>query len=262
MTLASAIYEGAVRHRRFEPVRHEFRYRMAQLYLDLSELDEAFRGRWLWSAERPNLAWFRRADHAGDPDKPLESEVRRLVEERLGDRPEGPIRLLTHLRYFGYCMNPVSVYYCYDPPLRNGAERLRAVLAEVHNTPWGERHCYALRASGSGQTRARFPKAFHVSPFLPMNHEYDWRFSAPRERLAVHMKNLEEGRPVFDATLALRRRPLTASNLRRVLTRYPLMTTKVIAAIYWQALRLKLKGATFHPHPKNAPVHDKGDADA
>jgi len=257
VTLASAVYEGAVRHRRYEPVRHAFRYRMAQLYLDLSELDEAFRGRWLWSANAPNLAWFRRGDHAGDPDKPLESEVRRLVEERLGERPEGPIRLLTHLRYFGYCMNPVSFYYCFDR-----AEQLRAVLAEVHNTPWGERHCYALSASDTGQIRARFPKAFHVSPLLPMDHEYDWRLSPPGERLAVHMRNLEEGRPVFDATLALRRRPLTASSLRRVLTRYPLMTTKVIAAIYWQALRLKLKGARFHPHPKRAPAHDKGDADA
>jgi len=253
VTLASAVYEGAVRHRRLGPVRHEFRYRMAQLYLDLSELDEAFRGRWLWSANGPNLAWFRRADHAGDPDRSLESEVRRLVEERLGERPEGPIRLLTHLRYFGYCMNPVSFYYCFDP-----AEKLRAVLAEVHNTPWGERHCYALRAGDTGRTRARFPKAFHVSPFLPMNHEYDWRLSLPGDRLAVHMKNLEDGRPVFDATLALRRRPLTAKNLRRVLTRYPLMTTKVVAAIYWQALRLKLKGATFYPHPKRR----RSDADA
>jgi len=247
----SSLYEGRLRHRRFQPVPHEFEYSLFLLYLDLSELDVVFRGRWLWSASRPALAWFRRADHLGDPRQPLDGAVRDLVEARSGVRPRGPIRLLTHLRYFGYCMNPVSFFYCFR---EDGAE-LDAIVAEVNNTPWGERHCYVLSSRSSAATpplhRFRFSKAFHVSPFFPMEQEYDWRFTMPGPDLFIHMDNLESGRKVFDATMTLRRRPLTAASLARALCRYPAMTAQVIAAIYWQALRLWLRGCPFHPHPSS-----------
>jgi DUF1365 family protein len=113
--LKSCLYEGWVRHRRLAPVHNSFRYSLYMVYLDLGELDRVFRGRWLWSAHRFAPAWFRRKDHLGDPSRPLAEEVRSLVEQKTGKRPGGPIRLLTHLRYFGYCMNPVSFYYCFDP---------------------------------------------------------------------------------------------------------------------------------------------------
>lgn len=247
--LQSAIYAGWVRHRRYEPVEHAFRYRVFQMSLDLGELDRVFRRRLLWSTNRPNLAWLRRKDHFGDPDVSLETAVRDLVEERTGHRPGGPIRLLTHLRYLGYCMNPVSFFYCYEP----GESEPRTIVAEVHNTPWNERHCYVLgEESNLGSPRRqryRFRKDFHVSPFMSMDHEYDWRFSAPGDRLAVHMINRREGRVVFDATMALARRPISGTNLARVLARHPFMTGTVIAAIYWQALRLRVKRVPFHPHP-------------
>ena len=137
---ASCLYEGSVRHRRHGTPRDELHYRMFMVYLDLDELPECFDGRLLWSARRPALAWFRRADHLGDPRTPLAEAVRELVAERTGTRPEGPIRLLTHLRYFGHCFNPVSFYYCYDAT----GEQLSAVVAHVTNTPWGERHSYVL----------------------------------------------------------------------------------------------------------------------
>ncbi|MEZ5364268.1 MAG: DUF1365 domain-containing protein [Bryobacterales bacterium] len=187
----SALYEGSVRHHRLAPVGREFRYRLFQVYLDLSELDTVFRGRWLWSTKRPNLAWFRREDHLGDPRKPLDTAVRDLVEQESGRRPAGPIRLLTHLRYFGYVMNPVSFYYCFD----ERDEHVDAIVAEIHNTPWGERHCYVLTASanenGAEKRLFRFAKQFHVSPFMSMNQTYGWRFNKPGEVLAVHMENFE-----------------------------------------------------------------------
>ena len=204
----SAIYEGRVRHRRFAPVEHHFSYRLFMMYLDLGELDTVFRGRWLWSARRPAIAWFRRHDHVGDPDRPLDDVVRDLVAERTGRRPAGPVRLLTHLRYFGYCMNPVSFYYCFEA---DGAT-LDAIVAEVHNTPWGERHCYVLDQSGAPH---EFPKNFHVSPFMPMEQTYRWRLGTPGSTLPVHMENLEDGTLVFDATLTLRRRPVTGRGLAR-----------------------------------------------
>lgn len=247
MTWASAIYEGRVRHRRYRPAPREFRYGLFMTYLDLAELPELFRGRLLWSAERPALARFRREDHLGDPAVPLDGAVRGLVERETGFRPEGPIRLLTHLRYFGYVMNPVSFYYCWD----RADARVEAIVAEVHNTPWGERHPYVLRAGeGDGEKlRFRFRKAFHVSPFLSMDYDYDWRFTEPGERLAVHMENVKDGAADFDATMTLARREITGRSLASALARYPFMTGKVVAAIYWQALRLRLRGVPVYAHP-------------
>lgn len=248
---ASAVYEGVVRHRRHEPVRHEFAHPIAFLYLDLAELPHVFDGHALWSARRPAPAWFRRADYLGDPRTPLDEAVRDLVEERAGDRPDGPIRLLTHLRYLGHCFNPVSFYYCFDA----AGEHVRHVLAEVTNTPWGERHSYVLsRAAGTEDPVMEdgFPKVFHVSPFMGMDHSYRWRMVEPGDRLLVHIDSDRAGRRAFDATLTLDRRPLDRRSLRRVLLRYPAATMAVSARIYLHAARLKLKGAPYFPHPERA----------
>ncbi len=247
--MSSFIYEGWVRHRRFSPTQHQFRYRVSMLFLDLDQLDDAFRGSRLFKLERRGLASFRRQDHLGDPERPLQACVRELVRERTGRAPSGAIRLLTQPRYFGYVMNPVSFYYCYDD-----AGELDTIVAEINNTPWGERHCYVLDPSsnhGTAKTRRfRFAKDFHVSPFMPMDVDYDWRFVAPGERLAVHMINLDDGVACFDASMTLERRAMTPASLRRSFFRYPLMTVKVISAIYWQALRLRLKKTPFYEHPK------------
>lgn len=254
----SALYRGQVRHRRFGPVPHAFRYRLFMLYLDLADLPDVFDRFWLWSARRPAPAWFRRADYLGPGDVPLERAVRDLVAERAGRRPAGPIRMLTHLRYWGYVLNPVTFYYCFD----SAGASLEAVVAEITNTPWGERHAYVLdgngeRGAGSGIVRRQFAKQFHVSPFMDMDHRYDWRFGVPARRLVVHMENFQSGRKLFDATLALRREPLTRSALAGALLRHPFMTANVAAGIYWQALRLRLRGVPFYTHPAKRTAEEK-----
>jgi len=250
--LRSAVYEGRVRHRRHVPEPHAFQYRMAQLCLDLDEIERALAGRWLWSSGGRNVAEFRRSDYLGPTEVPLGEAVRRLLEARMGRRPGGPIRLLAHLRYVGYVFNPVSFYYCYE----EDGQTLAAIVAEITNTPWKERHAYVLpletaRRRGPALEWA-FPKTFHVSPFLPVACEYRWRFTVPAERLRVHMEVLRGGVRELDADLDLRRRPLTGAALARVLWRYPLMTAQVIGAIHWQALRLWCKRTPVHPHPKLA----------
>ncbi len=248
MSATSALYFGTVQHRRNWPVSHLFRYRVAYLYLDLSELQGVFRRRWLWSVDRSNVVAFHRSDHLGDPAVPLDASVRDLVTERIGRRPEGPIRLLTHPRQLGYVFNPVSFFYCWD----RTESALEAIVAEVHNTPWGERHCYVLDPSRTlrpGGHRYRFWKAFHVSPFMAMGYVYDWRFTKPGPRLSVVMRNERYGRLDFEAALVLERRPLTGTALAWTLLRHSLLTRKVTAAIHWQALRLWWKGAPFHTHP-------------
>jgi len=252
---SSAVYEGVVRHRRHAPHAHAFAYRVAQLYLDLDEVEQIFRGRWLWSTTRCNVAQFRRSDYLDPGEQSLAEAVRHRVLRATGHWTEGPIRLLTHVRYFGVVFNPVSFYYCFA---RDG-QTLVAVLAEITNTPWKERHAYVLpieSAQVCGRTlHWSFPKTFHVSPFMPIDCEYDWRFTVPGEDLRVHMNVFRDDARTFDATLNLERRPLSSAALARVLWRYPLMTAQVIGAIHWQALRLWLKRNPIHDHPPSTPAN-------
>jgi uncharacterized protein len=249
---ASCLYEGSVRHRRTAP-RDEFRFPLFMAYVDLDELPALFDESRLWSSRRPAVAWFRRADYLGDPATPLREAVAETVAEQTGVSVDGPIRVLTHLRYFGHCFNPVSFYYCHDA----AGEHVTAVVAHVTNTPWGERHAYVMpvrKRSDHGSTsvlHGRFAKALHVSPLMGMAHTYDWRLSEPGERLSVHIESTrdEDGQRAFDATLSLRRREITPSSLRGALVRYPALTLRLTARIYAHALRLRLRGAVYHPHP-------------
>lgn len=253
--MESAVYRGWVRHRRMAPRRHAFRSSLYMLYLDLDELDTVFADRVLWSVERANVAAFHRADYLGDARVPLADAVRAVVHEATGRTPAGPVRMLTQLRCFGYCFNPVTFYYCFEPDGRT----LDAVVAEITNTPWGERHRYVVSAddapgAGSSVLRRRFDKAFHVSPFMGLDQRYDWSFTVPGRELLVHMENEEGGETVFDATLRMSRRPITGRTLAGCLLRHPWMTGKATAAIYLHAGLLWCKGTPFVPHPKSSGV--------
>jgi uncharacterized protein len=246
---ASAIYEGTVRHRRFAERAHEFEYRLTLAYVDLDELPSL-------PLARGRLVRFERSDYLGDPHIPLGEAVRGLVEERTGRRPTGPIRVLTQLRSFGHCFNPVSFYYCFD----DAGEHVDTVVAEVTNTPWGERHAYVVERRGPGILKGDSEKVLHVSPFMDMDHRYDWRVADPGPTLSVHIENRRRasgtlaGELAFDATLSMRRRPLTRRALAGVTARYPAATARVLALIYARALRLKLKGVRVRPHPGESPA--------
>ena len=246
----SCLYEGTIRHRRREP-RSEFRHRLALAYLDLDELPGLLGGRLVRS--RPGPLRVRRRDYLdgrADGDGSLAEAVRERVQALGGARPEGPIRMLTQPRSFGLCFNPVSFYYCFDA----SGDRVVAVLAEVTNTPWGERHAYLLPGApvGSRVARGDFAKALHVSPLFGMDHVYHARASTPAQTLSVHIENERAGETVFDATLKLSRRALTPVSAARMSARYPVATARVLALIYGHALRLRLRGARYFPHPARA----------
>lgn len=242
----SALYSGWVQHRRFTPRAHAFRYRMGLLYLDLDEQDALFalsplagRSRWAPFAFR-ETDYLPRFTASG---MRLAEAVRQRVEQALGQRPQGRICLLSQPRSWGLAFNPASFFYCFDED-----DRLMAILCEVSNTPWRERYHYVLPASGSGRQRVSVVKAFHVSPFLPRELEYRMSFSPVGERLGIHMADWQGQSKVFDASLSLRRETLGRTSLHRYLLRFPWMTGKTLAAIYWQALRLLLKRLPLFDH--------------
>lgn len=252
--MKSCVYRGQIKHVRYKPVQNAFKYSLFMIYLDLAELDKVFADRRFWSVGKFNLAYLKRADHFGDSAISIDQAVRDLVLDKTGEKPRGPIRMLTHLRYFGHCFNPATFYYCYD----QSGKHLNTVVVEIHNTPWGEVFCYVMgekESQGNGDgggMKFTFRKNFHVSPFIDMDITYDWRFVPPAETLTVHMTDLKDGEKLFEADLLLERQEMTGANLSWTLLSYPPMTMKVISAIYWQALRLWLKGAPFYSHPKKA----------
>ncbi|NNC76608.1 MAG: DUF1365 domain-containing protein [Woeseiaceae bacterium] len=246
--MQSCIYEGRVSHTRAQPAQHRFSYRLFMMYLDLDELPTLFEQRWLWSADKPAIARFRRERHLGPSDRPLADCVRDLVQKKTGHLPAGPVRLLTNLSYFGYWMNPASFYYCFGPD----GETLEAIVAEVTNTPWGEQDCYVLNTHARAGRAWRFTSAkkLHVSPFMPMKMDYGWVMAIPNRHLSVFIANSMQGRRMFDATLSLERREISAGSLAGVLLRFPFQTARIVFAIHWQALKLWLKRCPIYPHPK------------
>lgn len=243
----SALYSGSLRHRRFAPKAHEFTYPLFMAFLDIDRIPETMRRSRLSSYNRWNWASFDERDHFGNPNISLRKRVEADAQAHGLRLPDGPIFLLTHLRYLGYSFNPVSFFFCYS-----AAGSLDIILAEVHNT-FGESHNYWLdQAAAIGNAdslRYRTRKEFHVSPFMSLDHEYEWTFTPPSQALVVHMSMHSPQAPFFDATLTLRRQSWTAPALRSALIRHPWMTAKVIAAIHWQALLLFIKRVPVFTHP-------------
>jgi uncharacterized protein len=239
---ASALYVGTIRHRRVRDRATEFRHGLALAYVDLDELPSLLGGRLV--ASGPGVVRFRRSDYLGREAVPLADSVRALVAERLGAAPTGPIRLLTQLRTLGHCFNPVSFYYCFDE-----SERLQALVAEVTNTPWGERHAYVIEGGGGRIIQGDMDKALHVSPFMEMDQRYEVRATEPAATLSVHISSHQEGERAFDATLALERRELTARTLAESTVRHPASTLRTLVLIYGHAIGLWLRRVPLVAHP-------------
>jgi DUF1365 family protein len=252
--MESALYVGKLRHRRFSPRAHSFSYPVYMAFLDIDRLPELMRVSPFASYNGWNWTAFCDRDHFGDPQQTLRDRLTGDAARNGVALPDGPIFLLTHLRYLGYVFNPVSFYYCYD-----ASGQLEMMLAEVNST-FGESHNYWLTAAEQKKCKAAMryttPKQMHVSPFMPMQLEYDWIFTQPDSRLVAHMNTFAQGKSSFDATLQLQRRPWKRSELHKVLVQYPFMTLRVIGAIHWQALKLWIKGVPVYTLPSKLGLSD------
>lgn len=218
-------------------------------------MDEVFAGRWLWSVRRAAPFRFHRRDHFGDPAEPLAQSVQREILKQTGESFSGTIRLLTQLRHFGFVFNPVSFYYCFRQP---DSPQPDFIVAEVNNTPWGQRHCYVLKPEHFSQKLSGaklVEKVFHVSPFMNLDMEYAWHLPPPDAHLSVDVVNRRDNRPLFDVTMQLERREISTANLTRLMFTFPFSTFRIFAQIYWQALRLWWKRVPFVPHPAKGQPH-------
>jgi DUF1365 family protein len=218
-----------------------------QLLLGLSPLLGATRLAPLSWRETDYLpAWTRRGI-------PLKDAVREVVAKALGQAPCGPIHLLTQPRSWGISFNPVSFYFCHDS---DGL--LAAIVLEVRNTPWRERFHYVLSVLPGQPRQFSVSKQFHVSPFLPMDMQYHMRFHIDGAHVRIHMENHREEQKVFEADLALQRKPLDAAALRRHVLAFPWMSLRTLSAIYWQAMCLLLKRTPLFAHTTRQSSQDLG----
>ena len=247
--MKSMIYTGKMSHARKLPRAHKFSYDISMLYLNLDDIEGIINQTRFWSYNKRNLASFYRKDYFKPQEACLKVAVKEAVKEDLNIDVSGKIFLLTHCRYLGILFNPVSFYYCFDKE-----NKLLAIVAEITNTPWLERHHYSLDCRGKSKQHMMdfsFNKEFHVSPFMDLKQHYQWYFSSPKSSLHVVMKNYEDKKHLFTAQMHLQATELTSKALDLFIVKYPFMTLKVITGIYYNALKLNLKKTPFYEHPHN-----------
>ncbi len=247
----SAFYVGRLAHARTTPKPHRFSYRVFMPFVDVEKISDITHRAIGWDSRRLAPARFIRSDFIGDENITVAEAVKRRIFEETNQHFEGRIFLLANWRYFGLQNNPIACYFCKG----TSSERLEFIVAEVTNTPWGERHSYVLPVDHSDALfQTEFQKKLHVSPFHGMQQQYRWSSTVPDETLAIKLTNLENGKRVFHASLTLSRLPITRFTGLSLLARFPLETAKVTAGIYWQALVLSLRRVPLFAHPKNKSI--------
>ena len=241
-----SIYKGTITHSRHLPKKHNFKYQISMLYIDLDQLDTAFNKNIFWSYNKFNIGSFNEANHFTSNGDGIKKSVSDLVKEKINLKIDGKIFLLTNGKYFGYCFNPVSFYYCF-----NNSNKLIAIVSHITNTPWNEKYAYVhdCKFSKGGTKEFNFDKCFHVSPFMPMNIKYNWKFTEPKDFLFVSMNSFEKENFNFNATLRLTKKAWTPWALNKIILMFPPSTFRTIIVIYWNALLLKLKRVPSYPHP-------------
>ena len=240
--------DGTVIHHRLQPKRHRFKYHMSWCLLDLDELHNWMQASRLWQHNRWGVFAIKDQDYINSEQQPIKDKVSDYIEKQTGQPFTGRVYLFTHPRFLGYGFNSVNFYLCYS------GDRLQHIISEINNTPWGEKHLYFHDCgqpddSGYGWSFA-FRKAFHISPFVSMDIDYDWCFKVTARTFGVHMTLHQKGVKLMQVVLDTKITPAVENSIRRNVLKRPFQPWKMSAGIYWQAFKLWLKKIPFIPHPE------------
>lgn len=236
----SGIYMGQVRHRRFHIKFHEFTYQMHMVGLNLDTIDEMASTHFFFGTRWYHPIRFHQQDYLKHRFGSLKERVCQEVKHLGGDwSGEYEVFAFVQSRFLGFYFSPANFYFCY-----NAERQAKYMLVEVSNTPWSERHYYLINLLQVQTTS----KEFHVSPFMKMNMTYHWKIKLPNNKLFIHMDSYQQDK-AFDASLTLTRREFKIREALALILKPP-MVFKVVLGIYWQALKIYLKGIPFIPHPK------------
>ncbi|EKF74001.1 hypothetical protein A11A3_10861 [Alcanivorax hongdengensis A-11-3] len=249
MIPAMALASGRVWHQRREPFSHRFDYPLWLVWCELEQTGSLLDRHWAWG-RRWRPVTFRDRDYLDNNDTPLAQKARdRAAAEGL-DWSGGRVFMLGQWRTLGTLFNPLVLYF----HIPEGSDQPDSMLAEVQNTPWREKHLYALRLSAddNGELTVDHSKDFHVSPFLPMALRYHWRLHVAFPELRLTLQDKQGETVVFAAGFTLHLEPPEKAAMGRVIRRFGAQGFATLRGIYWQAWRLWRKGARFYSHPNKA----------
>jgi predicted NAD/FAD-binding protein len=183
---ATGMYDASIRHTRRRPFAKSFEHHAHTWLVDLDRLPD-----------HGPLGTFEARDHLGSPDRTLRQNLDAFLDEHGIDLTGGQVLMAANARAFGYCFNPISVFWCFDRD-----RVLAGVVVEVHNT-YGGRHAYLVHPDEHG--RARVDKRLYVSPFHGTDGWYDVHVPVPGDDLLVAVSLHTDDGATFSASLAGRR---------------------------------------------------------
>lgn len=247
--IKSAFYIGQVFHKRVFPKEHQFTYPLYMNFIDLDEVELLQDKFWWFSAKRWAPLQLKANDYFSHEQLPTTVskantgqflKMRAIaIADSLGANVStiNRVCMLAQLRCFGIYFSPVNFFFLYEN------ETAKYLVAEVSNTPWNKSHCYLIDLISPVATE----KAFHVSPFMDLDMEYRWQVKEPTTRTEIIIESWREHH-LFTASFCATRYNIDAKKITAVLFRWPIVSLSIVRAIYWQALRLYLKGIRYVPY--------------
>jgi len=239
--------DGWVVHDRRVPKVHRFKYNMCWCLFDLDHVSAWMTENSWWRHNGFALFSLYDRDYLTKETLPIKQKVINHLRKEQGVEFSGEVFLFTHPRFLGYGFNSVSFYFCYQQ------QNLKYILAEINNTPWGEKHVYVFAADDAKKATQvntfAFDKAFHISPFAPMDINYLWRFEVSPEQIKVKMQLHRKDVNVMNVYLDTKITPFMENSNNRYLLKKPFQPWKMSLGIYWQALKLWIKRVPFYSHP-------------
>jgi len=234
----SCIYNGAVKHQRFKPIKHSLNYKTFSLLIDLDEIESLAKNISIFSLNKFNIFSFYNVDHGARDGSLLKDWVMKNIKKFNISNNITKIKLLCYPRIFGYVFNPLSIFYCYEN------NNLRAIFYEVKNT-FNEQHTYIFKIKNNEKIEQKCKKKFYVSPFMDMETYYNFKLLNPKEKLSIFIKQTDGEETVLTATQTGDKKEFSFKQLLINFFKYPLMTIKIISSIHYEAFFLWKKGAVY-----------------